>query len=193
MAQSFLKDLLRSDKTVYSFKELSLLWPAIETKNIKSRVNYYVKKGDLYRIRRGLYAKDKNYDPLELATKIMSPSYISFETVLASAGIIFQYYTQIFVASYQSKNIVCDGKTYTFRKIKNETLMNAMGIEIKEQYSIACPERAFLDTLYLNKNYHFDNLSGLNWNKIYEILKIYKNKRMEKVVKQLEKSRKKQL
>jgi|GEM_PF-3680447 hypothetical protein len=31
MAHSFLKELLRSNKTVDSFKELSLLWPSIET------------------------------------------------------------------------------------------------------------------------------------------------------------------
>ena len=55
----------------------------------------------------------------------------------------------------------------------------------KDNYFIAVPERAFLDIVYLNKDYHFDNLSVLNWNKVFEILAIYGgNKRMEKKVKE---------
>ena len=183
VTRGFIKELYKSKKTVFSFKELCLLWGnAADTTTIKSRVNYYVKHGDLYHIRRGYYAKDKNYDHLELATKIFTPSYISFETVLAQAGIIFQYYKQIFVASYKSKSIICDGQTYTFRSIKSVILTNTQGVEINDNYSIASPERAFLDVIYLHKNYHFDNLSPLNWDKVYEILPIYKNNRMKKMV-----------
>ena len=102
--------------------------------------------------------------------------------MLSQAGVIFQYYHQIFVASYKTRSITCDGQTYTFRSIKSVILTNAKGIEIKENYSIASPERAFLDILYLHKNYHFDNLSSLNWDKVYDILPIYKNNRMKKAV-----------
>jgi hypothetical protein len=183
MAKGFLKELLRLDKTVYSFKELSLLWPDADTKTIRSRISYYIKQGDLYHIRRGFYAKDKDYDRFELATKIYTPSYISLETILVSAGINFQYYTQIFVATYESKTIICDNQTYVFRRIKPTILTNSSGIETHENYSIATPERAFLDILYLNKGYHFDNVSSINWDKIDEILPIYEgNKRMKKIV-----------
>ena len=48
-----------------------------------------------------------------------------------------------------------------------------MGIEIGKQYSIASKERAFLDIVYLNKKYHFDNLEPINWDLAYEILPIY--------------------
>jgi hypothetical protein len=49
-------------------------------------------------------------------------------------------------------------------------------------YNIASAERAFLDIIYLNKNYYFDNLSNLNWDKVFEILPIYQNKNMIKMV-----------
>ncbi|TSC77837.1 MAG: hypothetical protein G01um101429_938, partial [Parcubacteria group bacterium Gr01-1014_29] len=63
-------------------------------------------------------------------------------------------------------------------------LTNQTGIEVKENYFIASLERAFLDVVYLNKEYHFDNLSGINWGKVDEILPIYGgNKRMEAKVK----------
>ena len=33
----------------------------------------------------------------------------------------------------------------------------------EDTYYVASKERAFLDILYLNKDYHFDNLSPLNF------------------------------
>lgn len=166
-----------------------LLWGDAGTNAAKVRINYYAKGGDLYRVRRGIYAKDKNYSKLELATKIFTPAYVSFETVLAKAGVVFQYYGQIFVASYLTREIVADGQIYSYKRIKDAILTNNAGIENQENYSIASPERAFLDIIYIYKDYHFDNLSPLNWDKVYEILPIYGgNKRMEKKVKQYHKT-----
>lgn len=181
----YISTILRSNKTVFSFKDLILLWGDSDVNAAKVRINYYVKHSDLYRIRQGLYGKDKNYDKLELATRIFTPAYISFETILAQAGIIFQYYGQIFAASYLSREIKCDNQTYVFRKIKDAVLTNKAGMENKGEYLIASPERAFLDTMYINKNYYFDNLSPLDWDKIFKILPAYDNKSMSSKVKQL--------
>lgn len=183
MQKNILNALLRETQTVFSFKELLLRFKTDEVKALKSQLNYYVKNGDFHHIRRGLYAKDANYNRFEAGTKIFTPSYISFETVLSAAGIIFQYDSRIFVASYQSREIVCDGQTYIFRTLKSAILINSAGIEMRDDYSIACPERAFLDVIYLNKQYYFDNLEPLNWDKVYEIVPIYgNNKRMKKRV-----------
>lgn len=111
--------ILQSKKTVFSFKDIALLWGESEINTIKGRINYYVKSGKFLQLRRGIYAKNKDYNRLELATKIFSPTYVSFETVLAKEGIIFQYYNTIFSASYLSREIVCDGQTYSFKKISN--------------------------------------------------------------------------
>ncbi len=173
MVQNFLNILLRARRTVFSFKELIILFPDVSSQKLKSRLSYYIKKGELYHIRRGLYAKDNKYDRREVANKIYTPAYISFETVLQSAGIIFQYYSQIFVASYKSRIITVDGQTYVFRKIKEPILTDNTGIEIKKYYSIASLERAFLDMLYQHKDYYFDNLNPLNWDRVDEILPVY--------------------
>jgi predicted transcriptional regulator of viral defense system len=185
MKETGLSKILRSKNTVFTFKDISLLWAETDRNLIKRRINYYVKTGKLYSIRKGLYAKDRNYNKFELATKIYTPSYISFETVLTRAGVIFQFYSQIFVASYLTREIEIDGQKYYFRKIKNIILTNHKGLEFKETYWVASPERAFLDLLYLNKNYHFDNLDPLNKEKIFEILPIYQNKVLEKRVKEI--------
>ena len=181
----YISTILRSNKTVFSVKDIMLLWGDTDTNAAKVRINYYAKSGELYRVRRGIYAKDKNYNKLELSTKIFTPSYVSFETVLAGAGVVFQYYSQIFVASYLTREIVADNQTYFYKRIKDAILTNRAGIANQENYSIASPERAFLDVIYVYKDYHFDSLSSLNWDKVCEILPIYGgNKRMEKKVKQ---------
>jgi hypothetical protein len=105
--------------------------------------------------------------------------------VFVRAGINFQYYQKIFVASYLSREIKTNEQMYYYRKIKDSILTNSLGLESKDNYSIASPERAFLDVIYLNKDYHFDNLSILNWDKVFEILSIYgNNKRMNKTLRQ---------
>ncbi len=180
----YLSAILRSNKTVFSFKDIVLLW-GDSGAAARVRVNYYVKNGDLRHIRRGLYAKDKKYDRFELATKIYTPAYISFETVLGQSGITFQYYNRIFSASYLTREIECDGQKYSFRKIKDAILTNKAGLEDTGEYFTASKERAFLDTLYARKDYYFDNLSPLDWDKVFEILPIYENKRMEKKVKEI--------
>ena len=171
--KNLLQQILRSNQTVFSFKELIFMIENHEEKKLKSKLNYYVNKGQIYHIRRGLYAKDNNYDRFELATKIYTPSYISFETVLNSSGVVFQYYSQIFIASYQSRLVVCDDTAYSFRTVKPEILTNSSGVNIFEKYSIASLERAFLDTVYINKEYYFDNLEPINWERVYELLPAY--------------------
>src|SRR3990167_5633187 len=106
-----ISQILRSEKTVFTFKDISMIWGNDNKRAIIAGVNYYVKIGQLYRIRRGIYAKDRNYNRLELATRIFTPSYVSFETVLVKAGINFQFYSQIFVASYLNREIMIGGQT----------------------------------------------------------------------------------
>lgn len=184
MGTSLLKTLLRSKQTVFSLKDIVVISRDSNINNLKAKVHYYVKQGELYPVRRGIYAKDKDYNRLEVATKIFIPAYISFETVFAQEGMVFQVYTSIFVATYRSETVDGDGQQYLFRTLKRRILTNPSGVRNTEPYSIASPERAFLDMLYIRKDYHFDNLDSLNWDKVFEILPLYENKRMERVVKE---------
>lgn len=183
MGKADILSILRSKSSVFTLKEILISSGLAEADLLKRRLHYYVKKGELYSVRRGLYAKDKNYDRLELATKIFTPSYVSFETILSEAGVIFQHYKKIFVATYQTKEIECDKQLYSFRKVKDDILTNTAGIENRGNYFAASKERAFLDVLYLNKDYHFDNLAPLDFGKIEALLAVYQNKRMDKQVK----------
>jgi len=181
----YLTTILRSTKTILTLKDIALMWQDSNTKAARVRLNYYVRKGDLYRIRRGFYAKGKEYNKLELATRVFTPSYVSFETVLAKEGMIFQYQTSITVASYLTRDITIGKQTYSYKKIKETVLTNATGIEQINETSIATKERAFLDTIYIYTNFHFDNIRLLDWDKVYALLQTYDNKRMIRTIDQL--------
>ena len=147
---------------------------------MKSKINYFVKKGRLINLKRGLYAKNIDFEILEAANKILTPSYISLETVLQRSGITFQDYSHtIFVLSYQTREIKLGEYTISFKKIKDEILTNSKGIVNQNGYAIAGAERAFLDRIYLSKNYYFDNLEPIDWGKAEDLIKIYNNKAMK--------------
>jgi len=182
--KNFTLELYKAKSTVFTTREISLLLNDPNRELLKSKINYYVKKGVLRQVRRGIYVKPE-YDKFELVTKIYVPSYISLETVLQEEGVIFQHYEKIFVVSYLSRFIVVDGYSLVFKKVKNEFLINSSGLIMKENYAIATKERAFLDSLYLYHEYHFDNLDVLDKKKVIELAVIYQNKQLLKKVKKI--------
>lgn len=183
-----METILRSPQTIFSIKDVSLMWGENDESKISIRLNKYAKAGKLVKVRRGLYAKDQNYNRFELATRIYTPSYISFETVLTREGISFQYYGNIFVASYINREITVGDQKITYVRMKDYVLSNSTGIEHTSGIATASRERAFLDRVYVSKDYHFDNLRSLDWSKVMEILPIYNNKRLEKKIKEYQKT-----
>lgn len=173
--------LYSAKNTVFTTQEISLILGETDLDRLKSRINYFVKKGVLVSLRKGLYAKSSGYEILEASNKIFTPSYISLETVLQRSGVTFQDYSKtIFVVSYQTREIKLGEYTISFKKIKDEILTNSSGIINDDGYAIASGERAFLDRIYLSKNYYFDNLSAIDWESASKLLKIYNNRSMER-------------
>lgn len=181
MNKDFILTLYSRPQTVFTLGEISLQFPEIPYENLRSRVRYFTDVGKLKRLRQGVYAKIE-YNPFELANKLYKPSYISFETVLAKSGVVFQYYETIFLASYLTRDIEVGEVNIRYRQIKGDVLTNPEGVEQKESYFIATLERAFLDAVYLYINYHFDNLGTIDWEKVDRLKKIYNSKALEKRV-----------
>ena len=176
----YLSTILRSNKTVFSITDVALLWQDSNLNAIRVRLNYYAKNGDLYRIRKNFYAKDKNYQRTELANRLFAPSYISFESILAKEGVIFQFNSAITLASYLNRIISIEDQTYKYNKIKDSVLLNPSGLVQSDETTIASKERAILDTLYVSAGFHFDNLRSLDWDKVFILLPIYQNIRLER-------------
>ena len=167
--------LYNNNRTVYTFSNIALLTGESNAAKLSNKLNYYVHSGKLLNPRKGIYAKN-NYNPEELACLLYTPSYISLEYVLQKAGVIFQYDEKITAVSYLSRTVEIDKNVYQYRKIKNEILIDLSGIIRSNNLNIATPERAFLDVMYLNASYYFDNINSLNKNIIYELLPVYNSK-----------------
>jgi len=167
--------------------EIAILIREKNSDKLKSKLAYYVKTGKLIRLRRGIFSKDENYDKNELAVRIFTPAYVGFETVLQKEGVIFQYSASIFVASYLSRRLEFGGNGFRYRKLKDEILINQKGLVNRGTYFEATKERAFLDMVYLFGDYFFDNLRGIDWERCREIVSIYKNKALEKKLKNYQK------
>lgn len=190
MGKTNILRIYESPQTVFNLKDIALILGETNLDILKSSLNYYVKTGKLLSLRRGIYTKNGGYDRLELATKIYTPSYVSFETVLYAEGLMFQYYDSFYSASYLSRTITINSEQYVFKKIKDEILLEQKGSILVGNYYKASKERAFLDTLYLYKDYYFDNLQPLDWKKCFDILPIYKNLRLTKTVNNIYKENK---
>lgn len=183
MTKNLILKLYQQPQTVFSFTDLQLLFPQESPKSLQNKIHYAVKTQKIQNLRRGLYAKP-NYQILELANKIYTPSYISFETVLAKEDIVFQTYQTVFLASYLTRTITANRQDYSFRKLKNSLLSSPQGLILNPGYTIATKERAFLDAVYLYHNYHFDNLRPLDWQQIKDLTPIYQSQILIKRVKE---------
>lgn len=176
--------LYSSPRTVFSMAGISLMTGETREGVLAKRLNYYVREGKLLNPRRGIYAK-AGYTPEELACLLYTPAYLSLEYVLQKAGVVFQYDSQITAVSYLSRSVEVDGNILNYRRVKGEILSDTRGILCGGGLNVATPERAFLDTVYLNAEYFFDNLRPLERNKVKELLPIYGSKRMEERVNRL--------
>lgn len=167
-----LLEIYKDKRTVFRINDIALLLNTND-RFLRRKLNYYVKKAKLLNLQRGIYAKE-GYNPQELACRLYTPTYISFETVLLASGVIFQYSETITNASYLSREIGIDNRVIKYRKLKGEILVNPKGLLLNQKnINIATPERAFLDMLYLNKNYYFDYTNSLDKSKLYQIVEIY--------------------
>ena len=184
MNKNFIEAIYKSNRTVFRLKDIGMLTNTRNANNLKASVNYYASRGVVRRVRNGIYVKDP-YQPEELAGRIYSPSYISLETVLLKAGVIFQFSDTVTAISYLSRTITVDGTEISYKKLKNSILVAGEGIVCENNINKAIPERAFLDRLYLSRNYYFDNIGALNRNKVEDLLSIYKSDELEKRVKKV--------
>ena len=174
-------------RTAFNTNSISLLLNEKRDDSLAKKLNYYVQKGLLLNPRKGIYAK-KHYNPEELAGLVFVPSYISLEYVLQQAGVVFQYDSAITSVSYLSREIEMDGRIFRYRQIKSEILYNLAGIELRDNISIATPERALLDMMYLNSECYFDNLRAVSKRCVMQLLPVYQSQRLTERVKELFKS-----
>jgi len=176
---SFIKEFVKlkdPSQTIFTFSDLSGAVVGYSGAKLKSALKYAIQRGDIIRVSKGIYSLLKNYSKQEFANKFRSPSYISLYTIFQESGIVFQPYTSIYLIADRSEEVEIDTQKYIYRKIKDEILLNPLGINTVGNVCKATPERAVCDKLYLDKDEYFDNLRSINWDLMRELnIKVYRS------------------
>jgi predicted transcriptional regulator of viral defense system len=166
--------LLQLDHKIYHTGDLAILLDISNKNTLYKTISRYIQKGVLFPIYKGLYATLplSQLDPLELGKAIIHRyTYLSTESVLAQAGVIFQaVYAYTFVSDLPKKVTVGE-RSFLFRKLKQEYLNNLAGIVNRNGIFVASTERAVADLLYFNPRTHFDAPASIDFEKVRLIQK----------------------
>ncbi len=169
-----IKTLFEDSRQIYHTQDLAVLWGVSNQNTLYTAIKRYVKRGMLKKIYKGFYSTISidRIDPFELGlTAIHRYGYVSTETILVREGIIFQEINYITLVSNISKKIEIGKNKFLVRKMKDEFLYNNIGVLENGGKREASLERAVVDMLYFNPNYHFDAKNRIDWQKVEEIKK----------------------
>jgi len=176
--------LLQSRKTVFRVSDIGKILNITNNNYLLVHVNRLKKRGVIAMIKKGIYALSNGYDEFELANKIKIPSYVSLQTMLFKHGIIFQDFSDTITSvSNNTVSLKIKGKNYFYHKIKNEILTNPTGVVTENQVRMAIPERAIADTIYLFKDFYFDNIENIDKKLLLSIGKNYNQQVFYKIKK----------
>lgn len=162
-------------------------------------------RGEIVRIRRGLYGLSKRYQrggisTFELAQKIYSPSYVSLESALSFHGWIPEaVYTVTSVSLKRSRDFETTFGRFSYKRIPKFSLIGVDRIEAdKSLYFMATPTKAIIDYLYVYRKewkgmgplieslrIEPKNLEGLSVELLLDLAEGYRSKRVKLFVKGL--------
>ena len=169
-----ISELIQLDRKIYHTADLAVLWELSNKNTLYKTISRYVQKGILFPIYKGLYATVplSQVNHLELGRAIIHRyTYLSTESILVQAGVIFQaIYAYTFVCDL-SKKVTVGSQSFLFRKLKQEYLHNPAGVLSQNGMFIATPERAVADLLYFNPRYHLDSPESVDFEKVKIIQK----------------------
>lgn len=177
-----IEKLAFSGKRVFTTEDLAVIWQIPQRRRLIERIKYYLREKRLISVYKGVYAYGEDYTPLDIAQKLVPMSYISLYTTSQMYGLTFQFYSSIYSISLKSKKYKIGKTEYFYRKVKESIFYNQSGLINNGRYILADKERTVADCLYVFPSFAFDNLQGINKEKLVEMSKIYSNKRLEKEI-----------
>jgi len=176
-------------KTVFTFQEASLVDRELSVAGLRLQLHRWVKRGDLMRIRRGVYAfTDKAAPWQEQIRMIYPPAYISCEAALAMHGIIPDApFEQTLVTPRITRVFKTPWGRFVFRHIRSGLFTGYDPVTF-----LAEPEKAVLDYFYYHharlhadplfwQEARWQNLSRLRWRRGERYLALYGKPVMERL------------
>jgi predicted transcriptional regulator of viral defense system len=125
-----------------------------------SKINSMVKKGELIRLKRGVYVLGTEYrdHPLNMftvANMLHKPSYVSYEYALSYHGLIPErVYTVTSATTYRPETYITEIGTFSYKKIASKVYPLGIHWKFDEHdggYMIATAEKALCDQVYADK------------------------------------------
>ena len=109
--------------------------------------------GNLIKVIRGLYEDDRSVPPYRLAAYIYGPSYISFDYILSSSGLIPERSVNITSATFRknkSRKYITPFGTYIYHNVPGNVFRECVEYHREESYvyMTASLEKALCDKLY---------------------------------------------
>ena len=132
----------------------SLLSPTIN--NVNAKISYMVKKGELMRLKKGVYAFGEDYqvnsvDIISVANVLYAPSYVSYDYALSYYGLIPERVYEITSATLRGKkSFETDLGRFSYRPVPVQAY--AIGVDWLYDSTnggklIATPEKALCDKI----------------------------------------------
>ncbi|PIK14724.1 hypothetical protein [Halobacteriovorax sp. JY17] len=174
----------------------------------KSLLKRACQKGDLIRVRKGLYllGEEKElYCSSVIANYLVDPSYVSLESALSFYGLIPEaVYTTTSVTTKSSSSIKTPVGQYSFSHLKT-SYFNFGFYRVRDgeyKYLVATPLKALMDYIVLMKK-KYSSVEGLvedlrfdfdefltykkfvNKEKVNEMLKVYRSYRLQVILKDI--------
>jgi len=175
--QNSIEKLVISGKKVFTTEDLAVIWGITQRRQLLERINYYLREKRLLHIYKGVYAYG-DFTPLDVAQKLVPLSYLSLYTTSQMHGLTFQYYTSIFCLALRTKTYELNGQKYIYHKLKESVFYNELGLVNRGRYIVADRERTVCDMLYFFPNAAFDNLDGIDCERLIRTADIYGNQRL---------------
>lgn len=175
---------------------------------LQNQVNKWVLRGDLIKLRRGLYTLNPNERKVGLSKKLLanvlySPSYISLEYALSFYDMIPEgVYAITSISARKTSEFTNELGVFIYKSIKTDAFFGFTSQKDEFGYNclIATPEKALLDYFYFNvpaaqkiKEDFFDesmrlqNISQIDLKKLKDYAQEMNVKKILKIVEVLEK------
>ena len=137
---------------IYDFQSLKIRYKKYS--NISQKISTETKKGNLIKIKRGLYTDNLLLDCYIISNVCYEPSYISFEYALSFYGLIPEHvsiYTSACFGKKNNKTYKVNDITFEYRSIPDEAFPYGIVFNKNEEgirYKIASKEKCLCDALY---------------------------------------------
>jgi len=174
------RSLRQSGLTLFSPQDLRHLFAASEV-SIRFLLTRAHKRGDIDKLRRGLYALSGTPpSELEIANALVKPSYISFHYAMAYFHLIPEAVYRVESSTTRNtRRFFVAGTEYSYHHLKSSAFAGYGPEQVGDRIIlIAEPEKAFLDSLYLAALRRLMlperlDARSLNWKRVVELARLF--------------------